>query len=75
MSDSSERNVSSLRVTDACSADTDAARSWSSQKPGACISPSSSARRASSAAGSKRVREQLQLAAEAIDVAMRHGTS
>ena len=74
MSDSSERKVSSRRPIDACSAETDAARSWSSQKPGACISPSSSARRASSAAGSKRVREQLQLAAEAID-AMRHGTS
>ena len=34
------RNVSSLRVARLCSADSDAARCWSSQKPGCCISPS-----------------------------------
>ena len=37
-----ERLEPALR-RDACSADTVAARSWSSQKPGACISPSSAA--------------------------------
>ena len=72
MSDSSERNVSSCRCTRACSADTFAARSWSSQKPGACISFSSASTRSLSEAGSKVVREQLQLVAERT---MRHGTS
>ena len=37
MSDSSERNDSRRRATEECSADTDVARSWSSQKPGDCI--------------------------------------
>ena len=42
MSDSSERNaVEPAAARRACSADTFAARSWSSQKPGAPISSSS----------------------------------
>src|SRR4051794_3423879 len=65
---SSSRSVSryaaSLRDARACSADTFAARSWSSQKPGSPISRSSASRRSASAAGSKVVREQLQLVAE-----------
>ena len=68
MSRSSERYDSSRRVRDECSADTFAARSWSSQNPGACICPSSSWMRSSSPAGSKIVREQLQLVAEATGV-------
>src|SRR4051794_28620653 len=63
-SPSSERQLSSLRWMRECSPDTEAARSWSSQKPGACISCSSASRRSASAAGSKRVREQRELAAE-----------
>ena len=48
----------------ACSADTAAARSASSQKPAAPISASSAATRSPSAAGSKIVREQLHLLAD-----------
>jgi hypothetical protein len=47
-----------------CAAETLVACSWLSQKPGADISASSEATRFSSAAGSKIVREQLQLVAE-----------
>ena len=58
------RTCSSLRVARACSALDFAARSWSSQKPGAPISRSSASARSFSAAGSKVVREQLQLLAD-----------
>jgi hypothetical protein len=51
-------------VVRACSALTDAARSWSSQKPGTPISVSSALARSLSAAGSKIVREQVQLIAD-----------
>ena len=63
-SSASERsvvNVCSLREARACSDDTFAAASWSSQKPGSPIRVSSSATCSVSAAGSKIVREQLQL--------------
>src|SRR4051794_38431367 len=69
-SDSSFRNDSSLRFADECSAETFAARSWSSQKPGSCISFSSAPTRPSSPAGSKVVREQLELVAEGRAVAL-----
>src|SRR3954470_18067325 len=74
-SDSSLRNDSSLRFAAECSADTFAARSWSSQKPGSCISCSSAPTRPSRPAGSKVVREQLELVAEGRAVALRssHG--
>src|SRR4051794_31948532 len=57
-------NSSSLRLTCECSVLTLAAVSASSQKPGACICPSSAPRRSLSAAGSKVVREQLELVAD-----------
>ena len=60
----SAANVSSLRVARACSALTCAARSWSSQKPGAPISLLELGDRAFSPGGSKVVREQLQLLAD-----------
>src|SRR4051794_40529873 len=63
-SDSSSRKELSRRPTRACSAVTCAACSWSSQKPGSPISRSSASRRCCSAAGSKVVREQLELVAE-----------
>src|SRR5207247_3838423 len=47
-----------------CPAETEAARCWSSQKPGSCISASRRPSCFSSAGGSKVVREQLQLVAE-----------
>src|SRR5436305_2141069 len=61
---SSSRNVLSLREARACSADTLAARSWSSQKPEAPISVSSALTRSLRPSGSKIVREQLQLLAD-----------
>ena len=57
----SAANVSRRRDARECSADTSAARSASSQKPSAPISPSSAATRSPSPAGSKIVREQLHL--------------
>ena len=53
-----------LPVVRACSAETLAAVLWSSQKPGSPIWPSSSATCRLSAAGSKVVREQLELVAD-----------
>src|SRR5215203_718371 len=63
-SDSSPRNISSRRWARAWAAETRAAVSWSSQKPGCPISSSSRAASVSSAAGSKVVREQGQLLAD-----------
>src|SRR5215204_2337289 len=57
-------NVSSRRLSRACSAPKRPAASGSSQKPGAPICSSSSARRVFSPAGSKVVREQGQLLAD-----------
>ena len=54
------RKVASRFCARAWAEDVFAARSWSSQKPAPCISPSSRSISASSAAGSKVVREQGQ---------------
>src|SRR3954453_6615530 len=62
------RYSSSLRWVRECSAETFAACSWSSQKPLAPMSFSSAVRRSVSAAGSKVVREQLQLVTERREV-------
>jgi hypothetical protein len=53
-----------LRWARACAAEVRAAASWSSQKPGACISASSRSASLRRVAGSKVVREQLQLLAD-----------
>src|SRR3954470_7302190 len=62
------RYSSSLRWVRECSAETFAACSWSSQKPVAPMSFSSASRRSLSEAGSKVVREQLQLVTERPEV-------
>src|SRR5919108_4053288 len=52
----------------ACSVDTFAARSWSSQKPGSPISRSSSACRAASASGSKVITDPGELGPDLLEL-------
>src|SRR5215211_447615 len=71
-SDSSERKVSSRSPARLCAVAVRDARSWSSQKPGRCISASSRSTSAASPSASKVVREQLELVAHLGD-ARAHG--
>src|SRR5439155_10816783 len=62
------RKPSSRRETRACSAETAAARLWSSQKPGALICCSSSSARPSSDAGSKVLPDPVELGPELVEL-------
>src|SRR5262249_27293158 len=64
---SSDRSVSRRRCADACAPDVFAAASWSSPKPGCCISSSRLATRAASRSAAKVVREQPQALAYLLD--------
>src|SRR5262245_45167471 len=70
----------SRRATLECSVERRCARSWSSQKPGSLISPSSSPSRRSSRSGSKVITDPAELGPDLLEllldgaVALGHGT-